>query len=69
MSLTRAGIHPLRDYRKNDGAVPTPWCVDCWSVFISDEDQLRSAVRYVERHPLKAGLRVERYPFLAPLNV
>ena len=53
MPLTRAGIHPLYEHRKNDGSVPTPWSVGAWSVFINDPKQLNTAVKYVERHSSK----------------
>jgi REP element-mobilizing transposase RayT len=68
MALTRAGIHPLRDHRKRDGSVPTPWSVGEWKVFINDVGQLMSAIAYVERHPGKEGLAPTTYPFIvAPL--
>jgi REP element-mobilizing transposase RayT len=68
MSLTRAGKHPLQQYRNNKGAIPTPWASGIWSVFINNEEQLRRAIRYVERHPMKEGLAPKSYPFLvAPL--
>ena len=69
MSLTRAGIHPLAQYRNNRGTVPTPWSVGIWSVFINDKDQLRNAIAYVERHPMKEGLPAQTYPFLVPVRV
>jgi REP element-mobilizing transposase RayT len=69
MELTRRGIHPLRQYRKNNGSIPTPWGVGCWSVFINDEEQLLSAIEYVRRHPLKEGLSSQEYPFVVPYFV
>lgn len=66
MELTRRGIHPLQQFRKNDGAVPTPWASNCWSVFINSVEQLRAAIRYVERHPQKEGLPAQVYPFVIP---
>jgi hypothetical protein len=32
----RTGLHPLRDYRSNGGATPTPWTAKCWSDFVND---------------------------------
>jgi REP element-mobilizing transposase RayT len=60
MVLTRREIHPLQQYRKNNGSIPTPWAANCWSVFINDIEQLRAAIRYVERHPEKEGLPSRR---------
>lgn len=64
MHLTNAGIHPLRDYAMPGAAPPTPWAANCWSVFINDEQQLRAAIGYVERHPEKEGLAPQRWGFL-----
>jgi hypothetical protein len=61
--LTRLGIHPLTEYIGKRGGLPTPWSEGCWKVFIDDEDQLASAIRYVERHPAKEGLPPQRWHF------
>jgi REP element-mobilizing transposase RayT len=66
MELTRNSIHPLAQFRKNDGAFPTPWASNCWSVFINIIEQLRAAIRYVEHHPQKEGLAAQRFPFVIP---
>lgn len=29
MELARRGIHPLQEFRKNDGSIPTPWGSNC----------------------------------------
>lgn len=50
-----------------DGTRPTPWSKSCWSVFINDLEQLRSAIAYVERHPEKEGLPRQSYSFVTPL--
>jgi hypothetical protein len=65
MHLTSAGIHPLQRFATARGAAPTPWSVGCWSVFINAEDQLRAAIRYVQRHPRKEGLPLQTWGFLA----
>ena len=65
MHLVRAGLHPLREYVVAGGSSSTPWAGKCWSVFINDEQQLRAAIAYVERHPLKEGLSPGRWTFLA----
>lgn len=65
MHLTSGGIHPLKDYATSDALAPTPWAEGCWSVFVNDEDQLRAAIAYVERHPAKEGLARQRWAFLS----
>jgi REP element-mobilizing transposase RayT len=64
MALTRNEAHPLKQYRKSDGAIPTPWSDGQWNVFIEDEEQLRAAVGYVERHPMKEGLARQEWTFI-----
>ena len=68
MHLTRAGLHPLQAFTNARASISTPWSVGCWSVFINDESQLRAAIRYVERHPVKEGLPVERWGFLTVIG-
>src|SRR5207248_27220 len=64
MALTRAGVHPLSEYRTKTGAAPTPWGKGEWSVFINDVEQLYAAMAYVERHPEKEGQARVTYPFI-----
>ena len=64
MSLTRSDLHPLRAFGKPDGTVPTPWSEGIWSVFINDDPQLASAIRYIQRHPAKEGLPEQDWPFV-----
>jgi hypothetical protein len=64
MSLTRNGQHPLRSFSKSDGTIPTPWSEGIWSVFINDQEQLHSAIRYVDRHSEKEGLSPQRWQFI-----
>ena len=56
--------NPLRLHRR---PAPTPWGVGCWKVFINDEAQLRSAIDYVDRHPLKEGMPAQNWDFVSPV--
>jgi len=53
--LNQQGIHPLAAYRQADGTIPSPWCRNCWKVFIYSPQHLRDAIKYVEDNPLKEG--------------
>jgi hypothetical protein len=64
MALSRAGSHSLAAYRMNDGSIPIPWSEGIWSVFIDDLEQLRAAIAYVQRHPMKEGLEAQEFPFI-----
>jgi len=63
--LTRHGIHPLNGHVGKRGGLPTPWSEGCWKVFIDDDSQLDTAIRYVERHPVKEGLKPQSWDFVA----
>ncbi len=65
MSLVRNDCHPLHLHRKPGGSTPTPWAAGVWSVFINDEPQLRAAIQYVQRHPMKEGLPPQPWAFIA----
>lgn len=63
-SLTDSGVHPLTGHTGKRGGLPTPWSEGCWKVFIDDDEQLASAIRYVERHPEKEGLGSQMWEFV-----
>ncbi len=55
--LTKDRRHPLAVYRDREGKLPMPWARKCWHVFLEDDADVARAVTYVERHPMKEGLR------------
>jgi REP-associated tyrosine transposase len=59
--LNREGMHPLAAYPKRDGRLPSPWARNHWCPYIRSEQHLRTAIRYVENNPLKAGLKAQRW--------
>jgi REP element-mobilizing transposase RayT len=63
MALRQAGCHPLKEHQIGE-VIPTPWSSGCWSVFINDEEHLRCAIDYVNRHPMKEGLPEQKWNFL-----
>lgn len=68
MALRRRGCHPLERYRRGD-QFPTPWAKGEWSVFISEVEHAKSAVRYVENHPQKEGLPDQHWDFVKPATL
>jgi REP element-mobilizing transposase RayT len=66
--LNQQGIHPLAAYRQADGTVPSPWCRNCWKVFIYSQQHLRDAVKYVEDNPLKEGKPPQHWSFVHGLR-
>jgi REP element-mobilizing transposase RayT len=65
--LRMDGCHPLEQFAVGDKPPPTPWAEGCWSVFINDEEQLRNAIDYVNRHPEKEGLPPQNWDFVTPV--
>lgn len=44
----------------------TPWAKGQWKVFLNTHRDVRRAVRYVERNPVKAGLKPQTWRFVTP---
>ena len=59
--LQTAGLHPFTGVKLKNGRHPTPWARHAWSVFLDTPAAVRSAIRYVEDNPVRAGLRRQRW--------
>jgi REP element-mobilizing transposase RayT len=64
-ALTRAGAHPFESHRSR-GKVPKCWAEGQWDRWITDGDDLRRCIKYVEQNPEKAGLPVQQWSFVTP---
>ena len=64
--LIGACLHPLQDYRKQDGKIPTCWTRGEWKVFLDCEEAILAAIRYVEQNPIKEGRPAQIWPFVKP---
>lgn len=53
------GLHPV---------AATPWARRCWKVFLNTEDDIRRAIEYVERNPMKENLPPQRWSFVTPFS-
>jgi REP element-mobilizing transposase RayT len=62
--LNQSNLHPLAAYRQADGTTPSPWCRNCWKVFVFSQRHLRDAIRYVEENPLKEGKPRQHWSFV-----
>jgi hypothetical protein len=47
---------------------PSPWERNHWCPFIRSEQPMRTAIRYVEANPVKAGLRPQRWSLVTPYD-
>jgi REP element-mobilizing transposase RayT len=57
-------LHPMRNYQRANGRLPSPWSAGGWSVMLFTPEQMRAAVRYVNENPVKAGLKRQRWSFV-----
>jgi len=62
--LLKNNIHPLQDHRRADGFLPTCWVQHGWNVYLNSHHEIVNSIRYVQRNPLRAGLRDQHWSFL-----
>jgi REP element-mobilizing transposase RayT len=60
------GIHPLAEYERPDGSLPTPWVEKGWSVYLFDAPGVVRAIDYVDDNPEKEGKPRQRWSLLTP---
>jgi REP element-mobilizing transposase RayT len=59
-------LHPLSKFTRASGKQPSPWAERGWKVKLFTAAQMRAAIRYVEKNPIRAGLRPQRWSFVVP---
>ncbi|MCG8450196.1 MAG: transposase [Pirellulales bacterium] len=64
--LNLAGLHPMQEFRRTNGKLPTPWTKRGWSVFLNTLKDMQRAIRYVEQNPVRAGLPRQRWSCVKP---
>jgi len=47
----------------------TPWTRGCWKVYITDNETLLAAVRYIQANPTCAGLEPQNWDFISNLPI
>jgi REP element-mobilizing transposase RayT len=57
-------VHSMAAHAAGNGRMPSPWARNHWCPFIDSEEYMAKAIRYVERNPVKAGLRRQRWNFV-----
>lgn len=65
-SLVRAGLHPFQDDFYRDGTRPTPWTRKWWKVYLTTDEDILRAIKYVERNPVKEGKRRQKWLCTTP---
>ena len=64
--LTREGLHPLAEYRRARGTVPTPWVIGGWNRYLNRAPEIADATDYVEKNPEKLGFKRQSWSFVLP---
>ena len=64
--LNDEGLHPMREYSRANGRLPSPWGARGWKVMLFSREEIVSRIRYVERNPVLAGLSAQRWSFVVP---
>ncbi len=59
--LNLESLHPL------DG-VATPWAEGHWEVCLDTEDEVHSAIEYVNQNPVRGSMAVQNWPFVVPVD-
>jgi REP element-mobilizing transposase RayT len=62
--LNELDLHPLREFRKRDGSIPTPWVEHGWNRFVDEPRAVDDAIDYVNRNPMKIGLPRQKWSFV-----
>jgi len=55
----------VRQHLGAEGGTPV-WARGYWVRFLDEDNHIRAAVRYVDRNPVRMGLRAQRWPFVIP---
>jgi REP element-mobilizing transposase RayT len=66
--MSEADCHPLAEFTKA-GRTPSPWARNYWCPYIRDVRQMLTAIEYVERNPVKAGYKAQRWAVIVPYDV
>jgi len=64
--LNRESLHPFADQPYRNGRLPTPWARKGWWVYLDSAADVRRAIRYVERNPIKSGLPAQDWSCVMP---
>jgi REP element-mobilizing transposase RayT len=66
--LLYKGLHPLAQYRRTDGSVPSVWASKYWKVILDSNEDVRRAIKYVDDNPEKERKRRQTWKFVVPFE-
>ena len=64
--LRKSNLHPLAQFVKKDGSLPTPWEEEGWKVFLHTDEDVAGAMQYVNDNPEEAGFKRQNWSFVRP---
>ena len=64
--LNVEGLHPMHEYSRANGRLPSPWGARGWKVMLFTPQEMRARIRYVEKNPILAGFKARRWSFVVP---
>ena len=59
--------HPLQEFADR-GSVPRMWAEGRWKVYLDSEQQIETAIRYVEENPERDGKKRQKWSFVEPFR-
>ena len=59
-----AGMHPLAEFISKSNRPPRMWSAREWKHYLDSEEDIESAIRYVEQNPEREGKRPQRWSFV-----
>ena len=62
-------LHPLSGQLDSLGNIPTPWSSKCWVVYLDSDEDILSAIRYVDANPIKEGMPRQLWRFECPYHL
>jgi REP element-mobilizing transposase RayT len=65
-ALVAEKLHPFAGDRRPDGSLPSVWAQGGWKVFLHNDVEIRREIEYVEKNPIRAGLRAQHWSFVSP---
>ena len=62
--LVEEGLHPLAEFPRKDGSLPSPWAKGLRKVFRSTPAEVRQSIGYALDNLVDAGLKPQPWSFI-----
>lgn len=66
LTLTRSGLHPMRNHCDGVNGLPSPWSVGLWKVFLNTPNDVLRTIQYANGNIPRANLPAQTWPFVKP---